>query len=324
MNLISWKYSFEKISKDLELARKKKQALDDLFNSGKISASTYESLDKELTGVISDIEARQKDLADKMTSKIADLDEQIGTLEMFLANSEIQYAAGEIDDELHANESSAFSLGLDAVKKQLVAIKEVVSSLMPEVVAPPPPSTPIETEEAPLMEEIVEETTEIPVETPVEETPVEETIEVEPVSEEVVSDEVAVEEPLETPTEEVPAEEVVEVTTEEVAEVTAAEEVAEIPSSEEPIETLPETPAEETLVEEEATSEEVFEEPVMTEFPAETVGEETVTEEEAVVEEETAIEEEAVIEEEAEGSTEETSSYEEEEATTEEEAYESY
>ncbi|MBE0511795.1 CdvA-like protein, partial [Candidatus Bathyarchaeota archaeon] len=147
--MISWKYSFEKIDKDLELARKKKQALDDLFNSGKISASTYESLDKELTGIISEIEARQKDLADKMTSKIADLENQIGTLEMFLANSEIQYVAGEIDDELHASESNAFSSGLDAVKKQLVAIKEVVTSLMPEVVAPPPLSTPSETEEAP-------------------------------------------------------------------------------------------------------------------------------------------------------------------------------
>jgi len=297
--LISWKYSFEKIDKDLELARKKKQALDDLFNSGKISASTYESLDKELTGIISEIEARQKDLADKMTSKIADLENQIGTLELFLANSEIQYVAGEIDDELHASESNAFSSGLDAVKKQLIAIKEVVTSLMPEVVAPPPLSTPSETEEAPITEEVAEEITEIPVETPVEETLVEE----------------PVEEPLETPTEEVLTEEVAEVTT---------EEVAEISSTEEAVETLPETPVEETLVEEEAPSEEVFEEPVITEFPAETVAEEVVTEEEAVVEEEAMVEEEAVIEEETEASTEETSSYEEEEATTEEEDYESY
>lgn len=276
-NLISWKYSFEKISKDLELARKKKQALDDLFSSGKISASTYESLDKELTDVISEIEARQKGLADKITSKIADLEKQIVTLEMFLANSEIQYAAEEIDEELHANESTAFSLGLDAMKKQLATVKEVVASLMPEAVAPTPPSTPSETEEAPLTtEEIVEETTEIPVETPVEETPAEETTEVEPVSEEAT-----IEAPLETPTEEIPTEEVTEETTEEVAE-------------------------------EEAPSEEVFEEPVVTEIPAETVTEEIVTEEEAVIEEET------------EASTEGTSSYEEEEATTEEEAYEDY
>ncbi len=302
--MISWKYSFEKISKDLELARKKKQALDDLFDSGKISASTYESLDKELTGIIFEIEARQKDLANKMTSKIADLENQIGTLEMFLANSEIQYAAGEIDDELHTNESSAFSLGLDAVKKQLVAIKEVITSLMPEVVAPPPLLTPSEPEETPITEEVVAETAELPVESPLE-TPVEETIEVEAVSEEV-----AVDEALETLTEEVPTEGVAEVTTEEVV-----AETAEISSAEEVVETLPEIRTE-TLVEEEALSEKVFEKPVITEFPAEAATEEATSEEEAVVEEEAVIEE-APIEDEAEVSPEETYSYEEEEATTE-------
>ena len=295
----------------MELARKKKQALDDLFDSGKISASTYESLDKELTGIIFEIEARQKDLATKMTSKIADLENQIGTLEMFLANSEIQYAAGEIDDELHTNESSAFSLGLDAVKKQLVTIKEVITSLMPEVVAPPPLSTPSETVETPITEEVVEEAADLSVETPLE-TPVEETMEVEPVSEEVTVDEA-----LETLTEEVPTEEAAEVAAEEVV-----EEAADLPSAEEVVETLPETSAE-TLVDEEALSEKVFEEPVITEFPAEGVSEEAVTEEEAVFEEEAVVEEEATVEDEDEVSSEETSSYEEEEAANEED-YEDY
>ncbi len=116
--MISWKYSFEKISKDLELARKKKQAIDNLYNSGKISASTYDSIDNELSSVISDIELRQKNLANALTSKVNDIEQQIGTLELLLANSEIQYVTGEIDDEIHANESSAFSTGLSTLKTQ--------------------------------------------------------------------------------------------------------------------------------------------------------------------------------------------------------------
>ena len=142
--MISWKYSFEKISKDLELARKKKQALDDLFNSGRISASTYESLDNELTTIISDIEMRQKMVADNLASKVDDLEKQIGTLEIFLANSEIQYVAGEIDEELHTNESTAFSNGLNALKQQLGFLKEAVDSLIPEATAPTPPPPPVE------------------------------------------------------------------------------------------------------------------------------------------------------------------------------------
>jgi hypothetical protein len=152
--LISWKYSFEKISKDLELARKKKQALDNLFNSGRISASTHDSLNNELTGIIADIEMRQKIIANNLASKVEDLESQIGTLEIFLANSEIQYVAGEIDDELHANESAAFSNGLSSLKKQLISLKEAVASLMPEVAAPLPPPAPVESETLPLTEAV--------------------------------------------------------------------------------------------------------------------------------------------------------------------------
>jgi hypothetical protein len=284
--LISWKYSFEKISKDLELARKKKQALDDLFNSGKISASTYESLDKELTEAIIEIEARQKDLAEKMASQIADLEKQINTLELFLANSEIRYAAGEIDEDLHANEIGAYTLGLDAVKQQLSTIKEIVAGLMPEVVAPTPPPTP---SEAKPTEEVAVETLEATAETPIG-TLVETPTEAGPISEDVT-----LEEPLET-TEEVAAE---EVTIEEPLKSSVETPTEEI------VETTVETPAEEAPVEEEKL-EETAEETVDTEEVAETYTEETTAEEE--------------VETETEASAEETS-YEEEEAT-EEETYE--
>ncbi len=93
--MISWKYSFEKIRKDLELARKKKDALDALYNSGRISASTFDSLDSELSGIISDIEVANKKLASSLSGKVEELENQIGTLEVFLANSEIQFVAGE-------------------------------------------------------------------------------------------------------------------------------------------------------------------------------------------------------------------------------------
>jgi hypothetical protein len=191
--LISWKYSFEKISKDLELAKKKKEALDNLFNSGRISASTHGSLDSELGAMIADIELRQKILAKNLTTKVDDLVKQISTLELFLANSEIQYAAGEIDDEIHANESNAFSNGLRSLKTQLSYLIDAVATIESEVAEPTTITTPtengsIETEteteettelvsEAPPQSSI-EEPAEIPTETPVEvpESQIQETI----------------------------------------------------------------------------------------------------------------------------------------------------
>ena len=108
--LVTWKDSFEKINTELDMNNRKKQALENLHNVGRISQFAYECLNKELLDEIEQIEARRKALAEKMTSKLNELEEQRMALEMFLANTEMAHAAGEIDDEIHAKESSALDL----------------------------------------------------------------------------------------------------------------------------------------------------------------------------------------------------------------------
>jgi polyhydroxyalkanoate synthesis regulator phasin len=311
--LISWEYSFEKISKDLELAKKKKQALDDLFSTGKISQSTYDSFNKGLTDTITEIETHRKALAEKMTSKITELEQQVNTLEMFLANAEILYAAGEIDDELHARESNAFTQGLEATKQELEVIKEVVANLMPEKMEFTLPPAPGEIVEAPLVEEVLEEAPEIPTEVPIE-APVEAQVEVET---ENISEETEIEQQIEVQTEEAPVEETPSEET--LVEETSTEETLteETPTEgfEMLEETAPETPVEEMPTEEQLSPpEEVDEEPVvMPEVDAETVVEETPVEGEAEVKDE--------------AEAEDTSSFqgeEEEETAEEQEAEEEY
>jgi hypothetical protein len=277
--------------------------LDDLFNAEKISESTFESLNSDISNTITEIEKRQKALAETMTSKITQLEDQINTLEIFLANSEIQHVAGEIDDQLHERESQAFSLGLDALRQQLDSIKGIVSDILPEAVTPPVPAEPAETTEAevPPTEEIAEEAAEMPVEAPVEEVSVGI-----PEEAETPSEEIAVEQPTETPEEVEAAGE--ETTIEQVSE--AAIEAA--PVEEVPVQENLETPSESSVEELEET------------VPS---PEETVPEPEAASEEELAVEEEVeeaqtATEEETETPTEETSPHEEEIATTEEEAEE--
>jgi len=130
--LVTWKDSFEKINTELDMNNRKKQALENLHNVGRISQFAYECLNKELLDEIEQIEARRKALAEKMTSKLNELEEQRMALEMFLANTEMAHAAGEIDDEIHAKESSALDLGLEATKHELNWIKEVVIQLVPK------------------------------------------------------------------------------------------------------------------------------------------------------------------------------------------------
>ena len=153
--MISWKFALERIDKEVELSNKKKQALDNLFSARKISQPTYEYLSKDLTEAIAEVEARRKTLADKITSKIGEFEQQIRTLELLLASSEIRYAAGEMDETLYMHENNVLNFGLEATKQELIEVKEAIVKILSGEMSPTPPSTPSEVEKAPSKEETV-------------------------------------------------------------------------------------------------------------------------------------------------------------------------
>jgi len=140
--LISWKRSYETVSNELELVKRKKQALDSLFNTGRISQSTYDYLNKDITEALKAIEQNFKALTEKITTRATELEKQLNSLEIFLADLEIHYAAGEIDEEPHRHQADAISMGLEATKQELDALKELLSRRVLEAAPPPPPPAP--------------------------------------------------------------------------------------------------------------------------------------------------------------------------------------
>lgn len=270
--MISWKDSFEKISNELDLARKKENALEELHSNNRISQHTYENLNKTLTTEIEQIEARRKELAEKMTSKLNELEQQISTLETFLANVEMSYAAGEITEELHSQEVSALNFGLEATKNELDFIKEAIMQLVPKETqaeltttietVETVESTPTET----AMETAPEVSTTEPIETQGEETPVETP---------PVTDETSIEQPAEMTVETLETQEMAETPIE-----ASTEELAEEMTEEITEETIEETMPEEQTVSETPTEEAVSEEQVL----SETSTDETMSEEQVVPE----------------------------------------
>jgi hypothetical protein len=171
--LVTWKESFGRISTELDLTERKKQALENLHSAGRVSQFAFECLNKELTDETEEIETRRKALAEKMTGKLNELEEQRMALEMFLANTEMAYAAGEISDEIHTKESSALDMGLEATKQELSWIKDAIIQLVPkETETSTPTTTPIESAEVaatePPAEKASEESQNAQVEVPVE------------------------------------------------------------------------------------------------------------------------------------------------------------
>ena len=131
LKLLSWKQSFKRLNEEYEIANKKKQALDNLFETGKISQTTRDSFNNEIDAAVADIEKQQKELLSKMQFKMGSLETQIKTLEMLLANYEIQHVVGEIEEETYQRETTVLSTGLETAKQALDVITEAINQIFP-------------------------------------------------------------------------------------------------------------------------------------------------------------------------------------------------
>jgi len=127
--LISWKHSFRRLNEESETARKKKQALDNLLTTGKISQSTFDIFNNEIDAGIAEIEKQRNALFEKMDSKTNELGEQIKTLEMLLANLEIQHVTGDVEEEVYQREINVLSMGLESAKQELDTLRDAVNQL---------------------------------------------------------------------------------------------------------------------------------------------------------------------------------------------------
>ncbi|MGQ9539313.1 MAG: CdvA-like protein [Candidatus Bathycorpusculaceae bacterium] len=146
--MISWKRSFERLNEEHGAVLKKKQALNSLFNNGKISQSTFDLFDKEIDEALAEIEAQKKALMDKMAAKTKEVEEHIRTLERLLAIFEIQHVSGEIEEETYQREISLLSTGLETARQELNAIKEAMEKLAspPQTAESPTPQQTVKTE----------------------------------------------------------------------------------------------------------------------------------------------------------------------------------
>ena len=145
-DLSLWKYSFELVTREIELADKKKQALTELFETKRISPSTHQYLKAELDQAMKELQIHLKSLTDKMNSRSQELDRQIRTLELFLASAELHHAVGDLRDEAYEAQTKAIQLGLEITKQELEEIKTSLSRTASEPKAPSLPK-PVETSE---------------------------------------------------------------------------------------------------------------------------------------------------------------------------------
>lgn len=134
--MISWRHSFKRLNEEYEISKKKRQALDNLLGAGKISRQTYDLFNEEISQAMAEIEKQQKALLEKMNLKVNELEGQIKTLEMLLANFEIQHVTGEVDEETYQREIGVLSVGLETARNELNMIKEAINQISSGIEVP--------------------------------------------------------------------------------------------------------------------------------------------------------------------------------------------
>jgi hypothetical protein len=117
------------LNEEYELTRKKRQALGNLLDTGKISQSTHSLFTRELDEAVSEIDNQRKALMEKMAAKAMELEEQVRTLEILLANFEIQHVTGDVDDETYNREAELLCTGIEAAKKELDDVQGAANQL---------------------------------------------------------------------------------------------------------------------------------------------------------------------------------------------------
>jgi len=128
--LSSWKNTFEVVHSELELAKRKKQALDELLAKNRMSQPTYEHLVGGLNENIDDLDSHLKLLMQKMTERADELENQAELFKLFLASLEMQNIAKELKQETYDKNKQAFELGLKSTEDELAEIKGSITKVI--------------------------------------------------------------------------------------------------------------------------------------------------------------------------------------------------
>jgi len=118
------------LSEEYETANKKKKALDGLLAGQKISQTTYDLFDREIAEATAEIENQQRLLQEKMDARIGELADQVKTLEILLANFELQHVTGEVEEDVYQRQIAVLSVGLESAKQELETIREASDQLL--------------------------------------------------------------------------------------------------------------------------------------------------------------------------------------------------
>jgi hypothetical protein len=118
----SWKKSFETICLNIDLAKRKKQALDELLVKKRMSHPTYEHLIKILASNISELKVQRRSIVENISHRMEEIKKQIEIFELLLAKLEIEHINEKPNEALFKKNKEKMILGIEATNIELEQI----------------------------------------------------------------------------------------------------------------------------------------------------------------------------------------------------------
>jgi chromosome segregation ATPase len=146
--LQSWHVEAECLRKELDIIRRRSQALELLLKDGDIDQGEYRDLRSSYEDLTEKIDAKRESLLDTLKSVEAKLEQQIRDLQTALTNNKMLYTSSEIDERTYHNVTDSIRSTLEIARKErkdLDNTREFLSRMPSTEAKPEANPTPVHT-----------------------------------------------------------------------------------------------------------------------------------------------------------------------------------
>ncbi len=163
----TWEIETRKLINQLETAKKRIKALDELYSKGEIAMHAYQEFKNILEKDLDRLKELSREVKVMLREKMRELDKQIEDIERAMASIKLSFLAGEISEKNFKHVMDVLKRGLDrcvAEKKDVENIysevekveKEPIVPAIPKKVEVEAPEVPAPLKEKPAAEEVEE------------------------------------------------------------------------------------------------------------------------------------------------------------------------
>jgi hypothetical protein len=125
-----WAIEAEELVKELDLLRRRDNALNELSISGDVEDTMYKQLKEQFRQARDDLLKRSEAAVEKLAETSQKLDEQIKVIQAIMANNKMHYTSGELGEEAYNLANESVQNGLRHFSSEKKSMEDKINSLI--------------------------------------------------------------------------------------------------------------------------------------------------------------------------------------------------